>query len=208
MDCIVSEPNPVIFDLSDKNKDLSRLDLNDEQVFNEYIFGTIEKANADYGIGKYKEDRIIYKRSEVFGTARSIHLGIDIWAHAGSPVNAPYDGQIHSFADNNNHGDYGPTIILSHEWNGRTFHTLYGHLSRSSLKGLNVGDFIRKGEKLATLGTYEENFHWPPHLHFQVIFDMEGKIGDYPGVCAKNEMDRYLSNCPDPNQLLRIEALK
>jgi hypothetical protein len=48
------------------------------------------------------------------------------------------------------------------------------------------------------LGTFEENGGWPPHLHFQIIRDMEGFLGDYPGVAKKSELDHYQNNCPDP----------
>ena len=208
MDYLTGKTVPVIFDLSENNEELGKLDLNNEAVFTDFIFGTLRKNKAEFGIGKYGEERVIYKRSEVFGTSRSVHLGIDLWAAAGSIIYAPLNGRIHSFADNNNHGDYGPTIIVAHEWKGHTFHTLYGHLSRQSIRDIAEGDIISKGEELGTLGTYEENVHWPPHLHFQVILDMEGKKGDYPGVCSKNEKDRYFKNCPDPNGLLRINALK
>ncbi|RTL14452.1 MAG: peptidase M23, partial [Flavobacteriaceae bacterium] len=33
---------------------------------------------------------------------------------------------------------------------------------------------------------------------------MEGKIGDYPGVCNEKTLLFYKSNCPDPNFLLKI----
>ena len=32
--------------------------------------------------------------------------------------------------------------------------------------------------------------------------------GDYPGVCAPSERERWLAQCPDPTLLLRIAALK
>ena len=60
------------------------------------------------------------------------------------------------------------------------------------------GKFIKKREKIADMGTFEENGGWPPHLHFQIIKDMEGYLGDYPGVAKKSELDHYKNNCPDP----------
>ena len=208
MGCLQEGGNPVIFDFTSANTELAAIDLNDEQTFTDYIFSTIRRREAPYGIGRHYEDRTIYERSEVFGTHRSVHLGIDIWAPAGSAVYAPLGGIVHSYADNNQHGDYGPTIILQHSRNGAIFHSLYGHLSRESLSGLEPGMPVSAGSRIATLGHYEENVHWPPHLHFQLILDMEGKWGDYPGVCARSERERYLKNCPDPNLLLRIDALK
>jgi len=49
------------------------------------------------------------------------------------------------------------------------------------------------------LGKPDENGGWPPHLHFQLIRDMQGFVGDYPGVCAKQDLTFYANNCPDPS---------
>ena len=57
---------------------------------------------------------------------------------------------------------------------------------------------------LGHFGDAGENGQWPPHLHFQLMFDMESMIGDYPGVCRYSEMERYRANIPDPNLVLRF----
>ena len=54
------------------------------------------------------------------------------------------------------------------------FYTLYGHLSRDSLDGLSPGKPVRRGERIAYIGTHEVNGGWPPHLHLQIIGDMLG----------------------------------
>ena len=156
------------------------------------------------------EHRTIYSRSEHFNTAdepRRLHLGVDIWANAGTLVYAPLSGHIHSFHDNNNHGDYGPTIIMQHNLDDLELYSLYGHLSRNDLKGLQVGARIDKGQKLGSFGNADENGHWPPHLHFQLMFAMEGMAGDYPGVAKFSEKAKWLKNIPDPNLILRFPGL-
>ncbi|RYZ44700.1 MAG: peptidase M23, partial [Chitinophagaceae bacterium] len=45
---------------------------------------------------------------------------------------------------------------------------------------------------------------WPPHLHFQIIKDMHGWKGDYPGVCRFSEKEAYLQNCPDADLILQM----
>ena len=72
------------------------------------------------------------------------------------------------------------------------------------LEGLKEGRKVKKGEAFCDFGKAEENGFWPAHLHFQLMCDMEGKKGDYPGVCSKKELDFYLDNCPNPNLLLSI----
>jgi murein DD-endopeptidase MepM/ murein hydrolase activator NlpD len=84
------------------------------------------------------------------------------------------------------------------------FHTLYGHLSLESLIDKKVGDSVQKGAQIATLGLPPINGDYAPHLHFQIIIDMQNKKGDYPGVCNQNELEFYTKNCPDPNLLLKI----
>src|SRR5690606_21096982 len=133
---------------------------------------------------------------------RNIHLGIDVWAAEGTKVYAPIAGKIHSFANNNNFGDYGPTIILKHEFSDECFYSLYGHVSLRDLEGLYMDKPIGAGAAFAHFGSANENGEWPPHLHFQLMLDIHDFIGDYPGVCKKSEHEFYLQNCPDPRLLL------
>ena len=206
----LNKDNPYIFDFSKNNQSLSKIDLNNEGAFNTYVFTQLQANNTKVGLGKYNEDREIYKRSDVFAgsKSRSLHLGIDIWAEAGTPVFAPLKGKIHSFKNNYAHADYGPTIILEHKLEDITFYTLYGHLSLSSLGDKAIGKKINKGEQFASFGAYHENVHWPPHLHFQIISNMDNKFGDFPGVAAIDEKIQYLEQCPDPNLILNANCLK
>lgn len=167
------------------------------------------KPGQPIRFGGYGEDRSLYTQ-ELFAPQgeepRTIHLGLDIFAPAGADVFAPLAGRVHSSKINDKPGDYGPTIILEHSpAPGLVFHTLYGHLSRDSLKGLKPGAAFMPGEPIATLGTKRENGGWPPHLHFQIILDIGAAKGDYPGVCKRSERDHWLSICPDPRLLLGLK---
>jgi peptidoglycan LD-endopeptidase LytH len=127
---------------------------------------------------------------------------MDIWGPAGTPVYAPLAATVHSFGFNDAYGDYGATLILQHELDGYLFHTLYGHLSLASIQDKQEGQEIEAGQWIAAFGAPEENGQWPPHLHFQVVRDMQGFKGDYPGVCKFSEREKYLANCPDADLLL------
>jgi murein DD-endopeptidase MepM/ murein hydrolase activator NlpD len=158
--------------------------------------------------GGYGEDRGVYSQV-LFAPEgvepRTVHLGLDVFALAGADVFTPLSGRVHSSRINEAEGDYGPTIILEHApVAGLKFHTLYGHLSRDSLKGLKPGTAFMAGEKIAELGTRRENGGWTPHLHFQIILDIGEWKGDYPGVCRRSERDHWLSICPDPGPLLGL----
>lgn len=197
-------------DLTAANKHLKDKNLENTPAFDELIHQLLADQNATVGVGGYLEDRVIYRRSAHFSeqeAKRTIHLGIDIWAEAFTPVLAPLDGKVHSFQDNDNFGDYGPTILLEHTLEGNTFFTLYGHLTRTSLPKLEVGQFIPKGSEFTQIGPYPENGDWPPHLHFQVMTDLLGLSGDFPGVCTLAQKDKFAQICLNPNLILKCTHL-
>ena len=202
------EDKLLLMNFTESNKELTSEVLSNTVKFTEYVDGILSAANAKYGVGGYDEHRTIYKRSVVFDTQedepRRLHLGIDIWGDAYTPVYAPLEGTIHSFAFNDAYGDYGATLILQHEIDGVIFHTLYGHLSLKSIEDVKEGQAVEKGQFIASFGELEENGNWPPHLHFQIIIDMQGMKGDYPGVCKFSEREFYLANCPNPDLILNM----
>lgn len=210
------------FDFSASNTELTATVIADTEKFSQYIDKKLESNHAKFGIGGYNENRVLYKRSQLFDTpvnkvvplpvaddfaassSRSVHLGIDIWGPAGTPVFVPVGGMVHSFAFNDNFGDYGATIILQHQLDTIVFHTLYGHVSLADLAQLHQGQYISRGELVAHFGKPAENGLWPPHLHFQIIGDMNLKEGDFPGVCTLGESEKYLENCPNPDVILNL----
>jgi len=195
------------FDLTADNTELNAETFGNTEKFSTWIDEKLLVNNCKYGIGGYMEHRTIYSRSAHFDTEdepRRLHLGVDIWAKAGTSVYSPLQGKIHSYNDNNNFGDYGPTIILEHDLDGLKLYSLYGHLNCKSLDGLNIDMPIQINQKIGEFGHIDENGHWPPHLHFQLMFDVEGKTGDYPGVCRYSEKDKYIKNIPDPQLILQF----
>lgn len=197
-------------DLSLENPSIANADIQDNSALTAIIDQLITRDGAQYGIGGYDEKRGWYARGEQFSQGeevRSIHLGIDIWAPAETPIFSPFDAVVHSAQDNALYGDYGPTVILEHTLEGATFYTLFGHLSRESLQGKISGTRITKGEHIGAIGAPPINGDWPPHLHLQIITDMFDKIGDYPGVAAESQRDRFLTLCPNPNYILRSPLL-
>jgi murein DD-endopeptidase MepM/ murein hydrolase activator NlpD len=196
----------VPLDLSISNPRIHNLTTAKE--YGVFIQNHLEANNGKIAFGGYQEIRNLYQRSTVFKAEnteeRNIHIGLDLWINESASVHAALGGTIHSLQNNTALGDYGPTIIIQHELEGIVFHTLYGHLSEESLNGKHVGDHITKGEQFANLGLPPINGDYAPHLHFQIIIDMENKQGDYPGVCSSTTLNHYSTNCPNPNVLLKI----
>lgn len=162
----------------------------------------LSETGAAVAFGGYLEPRMLYRDFGHFEGSgrpvRNIHLGVDFWAPAGTEVHCPFPGRVHSFANRAFPGDYGPVILIEHRAGGQPLFSLYGHLSAESLVGLQVGRHFEAGERLGYLGRPEENGGYMPHLHFQLIRDLGTWQGDYPGVCAAEDLDYYRENCPDP----------
>jgi peptidoglycan LD-endopeptidase LytH len=212
-------------DFTAANHELTSDILQDTKSFTHYIAQQLSQAGARYGIGGYGEHRTVYSRSKLFGFSpfsaptggedpiavgfkgaepRRLHLGTDIWGKPHTAVMAPLNGIVNSFAFNDAFGDYGATIILAHQLGDVSFYTLYGHLSLNSIKNIQEGQRIGKGDIFAEFGIPSENGQWPPHLHFQIIANLQGWKGDYPGVCKFSEKELWLRNCPDPDLILQM----
>jgi len=193
----LTSTNSIALDLSAANTELTASIYGEITAFCDYIS---TKLAGKIGYGGYLEHRVVYESHENFATSsadfRNIHLGMDFWTTAGTAVFAPLDGVVHSFQVNSGSGNYGPTIILFHP--KEQIYSLFGHLTSADLANIQEGDFIAQGQTFCHVGNVHENGGWPPHLHFQLIHDMQTWKGDYPGVCSQRDMDFYRNNCPDP----------
>lgn len=177
--------------------------------FDQIVSSLMSEAETTLAIGRYDEARAIYT-TDAFATMgndapqwRTVHTGLDFFAEPGYEVFAVCDGRVHSFANNFGGRDYGPTIVLEHTISSElTFYTLYGHLSLKSLTSLKQGQSVKKGEIIGVIGTIQENGNWPPHLHFQIVLDMLGNQGDFPGVAYAHQRELWKSISPDPWLLL------
>ncbi|WP_340199196.1 peptidoglycan DD-metalloendopeptidase family protein [Ascidiimonas sp. W6] len=205
----ISRTEYIPIDLSSDNPELVNLDMSDPDKMESYIKEYLIQNNGQVAYGGYLEKRNLYKSSALFQhnslAPRNIHLGVDFWSSAGTQVITPLDGVLHSFNDNSSSGDYGPTIILEHKFEEEVFYTLYGHLSKLSLEPLYIGKTFKAGDLLGTLGRPQENVNYAPHLHFQLILDLEGRKGDYPGVCSNEDKNFFYNNCPNPTLVLAID---
>ena len=186
-------------------------DENAEPKLTARIDAAMRQAGVRVAIGRYDEPRLLYT-APFFGASesadrRTIHIGLDLFAPAGTPVHAPLEGVVHAFANNAVPQDYGPVIILRHKTDdGDVFFTLYGHLSKASLEGLTTGRVIARGERFAWLGAPDENVGWTPHLHLQVITNLLDLGTDFPGVAAASQRAVWRSLSPDPNLIVGVPA--
>jgi murein DD-endopeptidase MepM/ murein hydrolase activator NlpD len=175
-----------------------------QEEMNFHLGKYVEKfAEANYGVpyGGFLEERCIYQSSDHFSNeaVRNIHLGIDLWVKAHTPVFAAKDGKIHSVAYNSAQLDYGWCIII--EYSDNEF-VLYGHMSSEILDNSKSGDKILSGEIIGYTGDMHENGGWYPHLHLQVMNTMLDYKGDFPGVSSKKDLEYYRPLIKNPVYLL------
>ena len=168
----------VVLDWSTANEEVTRLARAGEiAALTTLVEEELDAVGATVGIGRYLEARGVYAGA-AFEAAdaddqRTVHVGIDLFLPAGEVVRAPLDGVVEASAECAAAYDFGPMAIVRHATDGGVpFWTLYGHLSRDSLPGLQPGRAVARGDELARIGPYPENGNWPPHLHFQLLTDL------------------------------------
>ncbi|WP_239021913.1 aminotransferase class III-fold pyridoxal phosphate-dependent enzyme [Pontimicrobium aquaticum] len=189
-------------------------EFNDLDLF-QFKIDRLQTKHANKVIaGGYLEPRPIYTSTayDKVGNngreSRTIHLGIDFWFHANTPVHALFDGEVVTACNDAGDKEYGGLVILKHCVENFEFFTLYGHNTVESAKKHQLGDIIKKGDKIAELGNYPENGNWAPHLHFQIMMSMLDYEVDFPGVAYFKQLNVWEGLCPDPNLLFKSDALK
>ena len=134
-------------------------------------------------------------------------MGVDFWLPAGTPVHALFDGEVVLAINDVGDKEYGGLLILRHCTDSMEFYTLYGHNTPESVLKHQIGDSIKKGEKISELGNYLENGNWVPHLNFQVMLSLLDYKSNFPEVAYPNELNLWKGLCLDPNLLFKLGNL-
>jgi len=96
-------------------------------------------------------------RTDPFTGQLAMHAGVDFAAPVGTPIYAAAGGVV---ASAETHSVFGNMVSIDH---GNQLSTLYAHASRLVVK---AGDIVKKGQKIAEVGTTGRSTG--PHLHFEV----------------------------------------
>lgn len=88
----------------------------------------------------------------------ALHTGLDFQAETGTPILAAAGGVV---VTQEYHPAYGNMVEVDH---GNQLVTRYAHASRTLVKR---GDIVRRGQKIAEVGTTGRSTG--PHLHFEVL---------------------------------------
>ncbi len=171
---------------------------------------TLPAGEPFIGLGPYLEERAVYRTDQFADAAsperRTRHLGIDLFAPAGTALHAPLPGMVESVTYNADPLDYGHTLILRHETDrGTPFWTLWGHLDGSLPTLCKPGQKVAAGDLIARIGDWPENGGWAPHLHVQIMTSLLGLSGrgNFAGVGHASLIDTWSDICIDPNLILR-----
>lgn len=96
-------------------------------------------------------------RIDPFTGQPAMHAGLDFAAPPGTPIFAAAGGVVIAAET---HPIFGKMVEIDH---GGELKTLYAHASRIDVK---VGDIVRRGQKIAEVGSTGRSTG--PHLHFEV----------------------------------------
>ena len=131
-------------------------------------FDTDSKSSWDWG----------WRVHPIDGT-RSWHNGVDLGAPIGTPIYAPWSGNIiEAWNDQKTKNLNGNAIRINHKGfaPGNVVETAYAHLDHFA-PGISNGAFVREGQEIGYVGNTGKSTG--PHLHFiirvnppQVIDDM------------------------------------
>ena len=116
-----------------------------------------------------------------FGCVRTdgwqMHEGLDIRClqrgkhdEPVDPVMATADGAVVYFSTRPSLSNYGNYVVIRHLIDGLEIYSLYAHLS-AVRAGLKIGDTVRAGEVIATMGrtsNAEVIEPWRAHVHFEL----------------------------------------
>ncbi len=101
---------------------------------------------------------------------RRKHEGVDVFATKGTPVTAVVQGRV-SRVGTNNLG--GKTVSIFAD--GYSYY--YAHLDSQLAQ---VGQRVRKGDTLGTVGNTGNAITTPPHLHFGIYRQGRGAVDPFP----------------------------
>ncbi|MFT3664431.1 M23 family metallopeptidase [Piscinibacter sp.] len=99
-------------------------------------------------------------RSDPFTGRSALHTGLDFPTEVGTAIMAAAGGVVRTAEM---HPAYGQMIEIDH---GNGLVTRYAHASRLLAR---VGDIVKRGQKIAQVGTTGRSTG--PHLHFEVLVD-------------------------------------
>lgn len=140
--------------LTDQNVDL--LTVVESRLFDQHIRRHMVPTEAPVA-GKNVGSSFGWRIDPITGQS-ALHTGLDFPGDTGTPILAAAGGVV---VTQEFHSAYGNMIEVDH---GNQLVTRYAHASKTFVK---QGDLVRRGQKIAEIGTTGRSTG--PHLHFEVL---------------------------------------
>jgi murein DD-endopeptidase MepM/ murein hydrolase activator NlpD len=158
-------------------------DLSDPKKCEEWLNDLHKDNEVDFSYGGFLEDRSFIWRDHY-------NVKKNVFIHEGVDFNVPLKTEVFLFADGEvveiirdtkMFGGWGNAVAL---WiPSIKKYVIYGHLDKKLF--VSLGQKYRKGDKIGRIGGPNQNGHYFPHLHVQVMdrifskkykrfFDVEG----------------------------------
>lgn len=119
-------------------------------------------------------------RTDPFTGERKFHYGIDIAKSGTVPIRASANGKVRvsTFGSPGNYNGYGNVIVITHTVNGKTYETMYAHMSSRTV---SAGTNVSQGQIIGYMGSTGRSTG--QHLHFEL------HEGTWSRSNAKNPLD-------------------
>ncbi len=132
------------------------------------------------------------------------HMGIDAGGELGegAPVYAVGDGVVKEVKERTS---FGLVVLIEHTLpNNSKVVSLYGHLKPSD-QPVSVGEVVKMGARIGSLGSRAENGGWTPHIHFGIHKDAYSPVWIYYGHVRDKATELYWH---DPERFIEDRLTK
>ncbi|MDG1756645.1 MAG: M23 family metallopeptidase [Bacteroidia bacterium] len=132
-----------------------------------------------------------YRIDPIYRT-RKMHKGLDFSAPTGTKIYATGDGVIKKVK--RARWGYGTHVVIDH---GYGYTTLYGHMSRASVK---QGQRVKRGQQIGLVGSTGKSTG--PHLHYEVAKNgvQVNPIGYFYNDLTTEQYEEIIKLSSNPNQ--------
>jgi murein DD-endopeptidase MepM/ murein hydrolase activator NlpD len=132
-----------------------------------------------------------YRIDPIYRT-RKMHKGLDFSAPSGTKIYATGDGVIKKVK--RARWGYGTHVVIDH---GYGYTTLYGHMSRASVK---QGQRVKRGQQIGLVGSTGKSTG--PHLHYEVAKNgiQVNPIGYFYNDLTTEQYEEIIKLSSNPNQ--------
>jgi murein DD-endopeptidase MepM/ murein hydrolase activator NlpD len=171
-----------------------------------WVKDVAKRHGVDFTFGGYLEDRAHLWRGHYLPAGPQAHLGVDYNVPDGTPVASCLDGEVIHIARDGQWGGWGGVLIFKVDAppvKGADY-LYYGHLRWDDTVAL--GQKVKAGDIVGTIGQPHQNGQWFPHLHVQLVSEakMRATNGNPLNVDGYMAPPVPSGDFPDPRPLISV----